>query len=97
MSDDKRLITKNLDKMSDRRKQIERLYDGSDESLRRVFDRASGRAIGAQYDEAAVQRLIDSIGTSNLQIEDAVDLANFAYASEPNFSNIIDYLANMFL
>ena len=93
----KRFIQHNVGKMSDRRKQIERLFDGSDDSILRIVDRASGRAIGAQYDETAVQRLIDSIGTTGLPIDDAIDLANFAYASEPNFANVIDYLSNIFL
>jgi hypothetical protein len=93
---DNRMFTRNLN-MADRRKQIERLYDGSDESLRRIFDKASGQTIGNRYNEAFLDRLFSSVGSEGLNREQVIELANYAYSTDPNFANIIDYFANMFL
>lgn len=93
---DKRIFTRNLN-MADRRKQIERLYDGSEESLRRIFDKASGRKIGKRYNEEYLNKLIDAVGSEALKKDELIDLTNHAYATDPNFANIIDYLSNMFL
>jgi hypothetical protein len=93
---DNRMFTRNLN-MADRRKQIERLYDGSEESLRRIFDKASGRKIGNRYNEEYLDRLIQSVGSEGLKRDELIDLTNHAYATDPNFANIIDYLSNMFL
>lgn len=96
MANNKRMFTSNL-KMADRRKQLERLYDGSEDSIRRIFDRASGRAIGTQYDESFLVNLLNTVGTETINREQIVDLSNFAYATEPAYATVIDYLANMFL
>ncbi len=93
---DNRMFTRNLN-MADRRKQIERLYDGSDESLRRIFDKAIGKKIGNRYNEDFLNRLFDSVGTEGLKRDQVLDLSNHAYSTDPNFANIIDYFANMFL
>lgn len=84
-------------KMADRRKQIEQIYSGSDEGLRRIFDRASGVSAGARYNEAQINNLINRVGTENINRQEILNLTNFAYATDPNYANIIDYLSNMFL
>jgi len=93
---DKRIFTRNLN-MADRRKQIERLYDGSDESLRRIFDKAAGRNIGNRFNEDFLDRLFTSVGSEGIDRAQIIELANYAYATDSNFANIIDYYANMFL
>ena len=93
---DNRMFTRNLN-MADRRKQIERLYDGSEESLRRIFDKSTGRKIGNRYNEEYLKKIIESVGSEALNREQVIDLTNHAYATDPNFANIIDYLSNMFL
>lgn len=94
--ENKRKFTRNLN-MADRRKQIERLYDGSEESLRRIFDKAIGRKIGNRYNEEYLKRLLDSVGSEAMNRQELIDLSNHAYSTDPNFANIIDYLSNMFL
>lgn len=94
--EDKRKFTRNLN-MADRRKQIERLYDGSDDSLRRIFDKAAGQTIGNRYNEDFLDRLFASVGSEGLNRQQVIELSNYAYSTDPNFSNIVDYLSNMFL
>jgi hypothetical protein len=96
MSDEKEKDLKKLN-MADRRKQIERLYDGSDDSLRRIFDKAAGQTIGNRYNEDFLKRIFQSVGSEGLDREQVIDLANFAYSTEPNFAAVIDYFANMYM
>jgi len=93
---DRREFTRSLN-MADRRKQIERLYDGSEESLRRIFDKAIGRKIGNRYNEDYLNRLLESVGSEAIDRDELIDLSNHAFATDPNFANIVNYLSNMFL
>lgn len=87
----------NVNKMADRRKQIEQIYDGSDESLRRIFNRASGASGGSRYNETTLQQILNQVGTENINKNDVFTISNYAYATDPTFSGIIDYLSNIFL
>lgn len=86
-----------LTDMADRRKQIEQIYGGADEGLQWLYERSSSRATGARYTENRIDTLLRQVGTTTLDKREVVDLANFAYATDPNYANILDYLANMFL
>lgn len=96
MAEKKRTFVRDL-KMADRRKQIERLYDGNDESLRRIFDKAMGQKIGYRYNEDYYNKLLMGVGTEAMDKEQIMELAQYAYSTDPNFAKIIDYLSNMFL
>ena len=97
MAEEIKKINSTVTKMADRRKQIEKLYDGTDESLRRIFDKSSGSGIGNRYTEEYLDRIFRGVGTENLDESEIYDLSNYAYATDPNFAGLIDYYANMFL
>ena len=83
--------------MADRRKQIEQIYDGSDEGLRRLFDKSSGASAGARYNETTINNLLSQVGTETINKQDILNISNYAYATDPNYANIMDYLGNMFM
>lgn len=95
MAENKKPVKNTL--MADRRKQIEALYDGSDESLRNVFNRGVGSNIGSRYNQQHLQLILDQVGTRIMNRKDILSLTNYAYATDAIYSGIIDYLSNMFL
>jgi len=95
MAENKKPIKNTL--MADRRKQIEALYDGSDESLRNIFNRGVGSNIGNKYNQQHLKLILDQVGTRTMNRKDISSLTNYAYATDPIYSGIIDYLSNMFL
>lgn len=98
MSDkDKKVTFVRNTNMADRRKQIEQLYDGSDEGIRRLFDKAAGANAGARYNETTVNQLLNQVGTETINKKDILSITNYAYATDPNYANIMDYLGNMFM
>ena len=96
MAEEKKKFVESLN-MSDRRKQIDKLYDGSDDSLRRIFDKSSGSAIGNKYSEDYLNKLFRAVGSDALDRDLLNRITNYAYSTDPNFSSIIDYFANMYL
>jgi len=81
--------------MADRRKKIRKIYDN--ESSTRTYIRQSNSASRSSYTKENFERLLSSIGSSTFNEETLQRFANFAYATEPNYANIIDYLVNMYL
>lgn len=83
--------------MADRRKQIEKLYDGNDDALLRAYEKARGAGYGSRFNEEALKRITNQVGSEDIDRKEVRDLANFAYATDPLYAGIIDYLSNMFL
>ena len=96
MADKKKTFTRNLN-MADRRKQIEEIYGGSDEGLRRLFGQASGSNLSQLFTEESLDRLINQVGLETISREDITNISNFAYSTDSNYSTIINYFADMFL
>lgn len=96
MAEEKKKFVESLN-MADRRKQIDRLYDGSDDSLRRIFDKSYGSAIGNKYNEDFLDKIFRAVGTEALDKELLNKINTYAYSTDPNFASIIDYFANMYL
>lgn len=96
MAEEKKKFVESLN-MADRRKQIDRLYDGSDDSLRRIFDKSYGSAIGNKYNEDFLDKIFRAVGTEALNKELLNKINTYAYSTDPNFASIIDYFANMYL
>lgn len=51
--------------MADRRKQIEAIYSGNDEELRRVFDKGKGAAYGQNFTQDSLEELIAKVGSES--------------------------------
>jgi hypothetical protein len=85
---------KNLD-MANRRKKIRKIY--SDDAGMRTYVRQSTSASRSTYNEESLERLLNSVGSNTFREEDMQKMTNFAYATEPNYATIIDYMSNMFL
>ena len=96
MAAKKKTFTRNLN-MADRRKQIEEIYGGVDEGLRRILGQASGSNFSQTFNEEALNRLINQVGLEDIDRDDIAQMSNFAYATESNYATIIDYFADMFL
>lgn len=96
MAEEKKKFVESLN-MADRRKQIDKLYDGSDDSLRRIFDKSYGSAIGNKYNEDFLDKIFRAVGTEALDKELLNKINTYAYSTDPNFASIIDYFANMYL
>jgi len=96
MAEEKKKFVETLN-MADRRKQIDKLYDGSDDSLRRIFDKSYGNALGNKYTEDFINRLFKAVGTEALDRELLNKITTYAYSTDPNFASIVDYFANMYL
>lgn len=96
MAEEKKKFVESLN-MADRRKQIDKLYDGSDDSLRRIFDKSYGSAIGNKYNEDFLDKIFRAVGTEALNKELLNKINTYAYSTDPNFASIIDYFANMYL
>lgn len=96
MAEEKKKFVETLN-MADRRKQIDKLYDGSDDSLRRIFDKSYGAPVGNKYNEDYLIRLMRGVGTESLNREELNRISQYAYATDPVFASIIDYFSNMYL
>jgi hypothetical protein len=96
MAEEKKKFVETLN-MADRRKQIDKLYDGSDDSLRRIFDKSYGASVGNKYNEDYLIRLMRGVGTESLNREELNRISQYAYATDPVFASIIDYFSNMYL
>ena len=92
----KKTFTRNLN-MADRRKQIEEIYSGTDEGLKRLLGQASGSNMGQLFTEDSLNRLIDQVGLEDINRDDIANISNFAYSTDPNYAAIINYYADMFL
>lgn len=82
---------------ADRRKQIEQLYSGNDTELRRIFNKNPAGGARAIYTETFLDTLLNTIGLSTFNMGNAIKISNYAYATDPNFTNLIDYIVNMFM
>lgn len=96
-NENKKKDTSEVLDMADRRKQISSLYDGSDAALGSLFRKKKGSTQGRRFNQEELERIIENVGGRNVKKSDYIELGNYAYATEPSFKNIIDYLANMFL
>jgi hypothetical protein len=83
-------------KMADRRKVIQSLYS-NDENIRLITGRSPFALSGTLLSEATLTRIFNQISSGNTQTKEIVDLSNYAYATEPTYSEIIDYLSKMYL
>lgn len=86
---------KNELNMADRRRTIEQIYS-SEITLRNLMG-ATNASTARSLSERELKQLLDMVGSSNFDRKKLVEYANHAYATEPLFAEIIDYLANMFL
>lgn len=98
MAGDNKKVTfvRNTD-MADRRKQIEQIYDGSDEGIKRIYNKAAGSNSGSKYNEITINQLLNQVGTETINKKEVLNVTNYAYAIDSNYANIIDYLSNMFM
>ena len=96
MAEKKKTYTRKLN-MADRRKQIEEIYGGTDEGLRRLLGQASGSNMGQLFTEESLNRIIDQVGLEDIDRDDIANISNFAYSTDPNYAGIINYYADMFL
>lgn len=82
-------------KMSDRRKAIQGLYS-TDDSVRISLNKSATGIAGSTFNEETLERTISQLNQKSSSLEDIIKLSNYAYATESNYANIIDYLANIF-
>lgn len=87
---------KKIIEMADRRKAIEEMYSG-DEQLLRVFEKARSSSLNSIFTRDNLEKIISRVGSNGLDRKEVGNLANFAYATDPIYAGIIDYLSNMFL
>jgi hypothetical protein len=85
---------------ADRRKAIETLYSG-DLGIKTYVRQSTGSA-ASSYSEATLTRILNSVGVSTITtgpsgLNELLKLTNYAYATDTNYSNIVNYFANMFL
>ena len=83
-------------KLSLRRKAIQTLYD-SDGGVSSWLRRSRSTAYNNLFNQNSLERIISQVGSSSANIKYVVNLSNFAYATEPTYSSIIDYLSNFYL
>jgi hypothetical protein len=82
--------------MADRRKAIREIYS-NDESLRILVGRTPAGAARSFFSEESLDRILTQVSSQSGSIDDILRLSHFAYATEPNYAEMIDYLANMYL
>ncbi|RLI48738.1 hypothetical protein DRO61_06040, partial [Candidatus Bathyarchaeota archaeon] len=82
---------------ADRRKQIKELYSGSDIELRRVFDKTTQFGGLSIYTEAYLDQILTQVGLSSLNIENVKKISHYGYATDPNYTTIIDYVSKMYM
>lgn len=95
---EKRILTPA--EFADRRKSIETLYSG-DLGVK-TYVRQSTGAAASTFTETTLTRILSSVGINTItagpaSLSELLKLTNYAYATEANYANIINYFANMFL
>ena len=83
-------------KMADRRKAIKALYSGDDQ-LKILTGRTPVGASSSFFNEANLESVLSSVSINPTGFEQIQRISNYAYATEPNYAEMIDYLANMYL
>ena len=83
--------------LSDRRKTLISMYGGDDQALRNRYDKAGGRVFRSNFNENKLNEIFEQVGSSRNNKKNILGFTNHAYAVEPLFAKIIDYLSNMFL
>lgn len=94
--DNEKSLKKDNLRMADRRKTIQSLYTG-DDNIRLITGRSPFPLTSTLLSETNLTRIFSQISAGNAQRKDIVDLSNYAYATEPTYSEIIDYLSNMYM
>lgn len=89
-------FTSNLN-MASRRKQIQEIYSGSDQGLRRIFDTASSSSATQRFNEAGLDRILNQVGLETLDREEVKMFSEHAYSTDPNYAALINYFRDMFL
>ena len=87
-------------KFADRRKSLETLYSG-DLGVK-TYVRQSSAGVANTFTETTLNRILNSVGINTItagpnSMNELLRLTNYAYATESNYTNIINYFANMFL
>lgn len=82
--------------MADRRKQIEDLYS-SDVGVRTFLRNNNAAAGGSFFTLDNLIAVMNQVGSASLSYDNVIRLSEYAYATEPSYSSIIDYLANTYL
>lgn len=102
MADNKKIEKKALTpaEFADRRKSIETLYSG-DLGVKTYIRQSTGSA-SSTFTEATLNRILGSVGINTItagpaSLNELLKLTNYAYATEANYTNIVNYFANMFL
>ena len=90
----------NSKEFADRRKAIETLYSG-DLGVKTYVRQSSGAA-SSTFTEPTLTRILNSVGLNTItagpaSLNELLKLTNYAYATESNYANIINYFANMYL
>lgn len=81
--------------MADRRKKIRQIY--TDDAGVRTYVRQSTFTGSSTFSEETLDRILNQVGSSSASLVDLQRLTDYAYATNPNYANIIDYFANMYL
>ena len=81
--------------MADRRKKIRQIY--SDDVGVRTYVRQSTSSGSSTFSEESLDRILNQVGSNSASLADLQKLTDYAYATNSNYSNIIDYLSNMYL
>ena len=66
--------------MADRRKQISRLYGGSDAALGSLFGKKSGNTQGQRFTEEELERILSNVGGRGAKKSDYIDLGQIGRA-----------------
>lgn len=77
--------------MTNRRKAIKKIYSSDSGAVRWIRSNSWGGS--GQLDSTSLERIIKNLGGT----KEIMNLTDFAYATEPTYAEIIDYLANMYL
>ena len=83
-------------KMADRRKAIKVLYSGDDQ-LKILTGRTPAGASSNFFNEATLEEVMQAVSINPTRFEQTQRISNYAYATEPNYAEMIDYLANIYL
>jgi hypothetical protein len=91
---------KNPDVFADRRKAIETLYT-NDLGVKTYIRQGTG-SVSNTFTEATLNRILSNVGLNTITtgpaaLNDLLKLTNYAYATDANYANIVNYFANMFL
>lgn len=80
--------------MADRRKAIREIYSTDEDLLSKLGKTSIGSSV---LNRETLKRVLDSAARRNRNVDDVIKLSELVYATEPTFTGIIDYLANMYL